>query len=123
MPRKPARKNPIKKQRFAITFGSMAFIAIFLVAYLALLFPVNATALILLLSVLGIAVGIFNIRAEEERDFPLSITALNVIIIAWLITIDMPLALRTFLTNLAVAFGVAGIIIALAVIIRTGSTR
>ena len=111
------------KKSFKLNFGFVAFIGIFVISYLMLITSVDTILMLGLLGLLGAMVGIFNIRVDEEKDFLISITALNVIIIAWVATIQLPLMISMFLINLVVAFGAAGIIIALAIIIRTGLTK
>ena len=100
----------------------MAFIGIFLLAYAAIYAGATMqTAIILLLAIFGVIVAIFNITAQQEINFLISVTALNVILISWHQLLGLPELAKTFLTNLAIAFGAAGLVIALAVIIQLGS--
>ncbi len=115
------KKQKVKEQSF--TVGTIAFVAIFLLAYAALYAEtMTHTAIILLLAILGIIVAIFNVTVRQETDFLIAVTALNVILISWYQLLgDLPVMAKTFLTNLAVAFGAAGLVIALALIIQLGS--
>lgn len=110
-----------KKQKLSL--GTIAFLAIFVIAYLMAAYPITDISAILLLAILGAVVGIFNITGKEEMNFLIAITALNVIIVTWISTVSMVVMLKDFLSYLAVGFGVAGLIIALAVVIRLGSTK
>ncbi len=105
------------------SFGTVAFAAIFVISYLMVTFSVSDAVSILILAILGAAVGIFNITKKEEINFLVAITSLNVIIAVWSLVLDMPSMLQSFLTYLSISFGVAGLMIALAVIIRLGWNR
>ena len=120
----PAKRRAVKqrKEQSDVTIGTIAFVAIFLLAYAALYAEASVhTAIILLLAILGIIVAIFNIRLQEEINFLVAVTALNVILVSWHQLLGLPEMAKAFLTNLAVAFGAAGLVIALAVIIQLGS--
>jgi hypothetical protein len=118
----PRTKKRVKDQ--PITVGTLAFIAIFLLAYIGLFAEAEMNTLILLLlAVSGAIVAITNITIKEEINFLISVTALNVILLSWHQLLGLTSAMKVFLTNLAVAFGTAGIIIALAVIIKLCSRR
>ncbi len=123
MAKKGARRNAKKcDEKTSCTVGTVAFVAIFLLAYIALYLQAGAqTAALLTLAILGIIVAIFNVTMREETNFLIAITALNVILLTWHELLGLPEMAKTFLTNLAVAFGAAGLVIALAVVIQLGS--
>ncbi|NOZ81940.1 MAG: hypothetical protein GXO63_02200 [Candidatus Micrarchaeota archaeon] len=112
-----------KSSRKRVSFGTLAFVGIFIISYLMVVFEVYDVSAVLIIGILGAAVGIFNITAKEERGFLLAITTLNIIILAWNELLILPLVLERFLSYLVVGFGAAGLIIALAVIIRLGFER
>ncbi|HIQ49953.1 MAG TPA: hypothetical protein EYH56_02030 [Nanoarchaeota archaeon] len=119
---KAAKKTTTTETLSNFTVGTVAFVAIFLLAYAALYTEAPMqTAIILLLAILGVIVAIFNITTQQEINFLIAVTALNVILISWHQLLGLPEMAKTFLTNLAIAFGAAGLVIALAVIIRLGS--
>lgn len=108
-----------REERSNFTVGTVAFVIIFLLAYASLYVEASMqTAIILLLAILGVIVAIFNVTIKEEISFLVSVTALNVILISWHQLLGLPEMAKAFLTNLAVAFGAAGLVIALAVIIQ-----
>jgi hypothetical protein len=127
MPRKAMKKaqksrSSAKPTTKSFTVGTIAFIGIFLLAYAGLYAEASTQAAILLiLAILGVTVAIFNIMAQEEIDFLIAVTSLNVILVSWYMLLGLPKMAKMFLTNLAVAFGAAGLVIALAVIIQLGS--
>lgn len=119
---RPSRKSEVSEAQSNFTVGTVAFVAIFFLAYAALYVETTMhTAIILLLAIFGVIVAIFNITAQQEINFLVSVTALNVILVSWHQLLGLPETAKTFLTNLAVAFGAAGLVIALAVIIQLGS--
>ena len=122
MPRKSAKNVKKQPSTGTITVGTIAFVAIFLLAYAGIYASQEMQTLIaLLLAILGVIVAIFNITLKEETNFLIAVTALNVILISWYTLLGLPGIAKAFLTNLAVAFGAAGLVIALAVIIQLGS--
>ncbi len=119
---KSPKRSSVSQTQTTFTVGTVAFIAIFLLAYAGLyLEPSMQTAVVLLLAIFGVIVAIFNVTAQQEINFLVSVTALNVILISWHQLLGLPEMAKMFLTNLAVAFGAAGLVIALAVIIQLGS--
>lgn len=118
------------KQRSRLTLGTVGLAGVFLMAYL-LTFPnfQGDVSLTLILALAGAAIAIFNIRIKEQQSFLRAITALNVIIISWLIASQMweastaLQASNVFLANLAVGFGVAGFIVAMAEVIQLGAKK
>jgi len=122
MPRKSAKNVKKQPSTGTITVGTIAFVAIFLLAYAGIYASQEMQTLVaLLLAILGVIVAIFNITLKEETNFLIAVTALNVILISWYMLLGLPGIAKAFLTNLAVAFGAAGLVIALAVIIQLGS--
>ncbi len=122
MPRKSAKNVKKQPSTGTITVGTIAFVAIFLLAYAGIYASQEMqTLIVLLLAILGVIVAIFNITLKEETNFLIAVTALNVILISWYTLLGLPGIAKAFLTNLAVAFGAAGLVIALAVIIQLGS--
>lgn len=104
-----------------INLGTYAFLAILLVAAIsAFIGELYITTLIV--AICGAAVALLNITKKEQTNFLISLTALVVIVLAWLIQ-SGSVQFNTFLTNLVVGFGVAGFIIALGVIIKIGIER
>ncbi len=119
-----------KKVRSRLTLGTVGLVGVFLVAYLLTFSDFQGdVSLILVLALAGAAIAIFNIQIKEQQSFLRAITALNVIIISWLIASQMweasPAlqALNVFLANLAVGFGVAGFIVAVAEVIQLGAKK
>ncbi len=111
-----------QKKDSGITVGTIAFVAIFLLAYAGLYAEASLhTAIILILAILGVIVAVLNVAVKEEINFLIAVTSLNVILVSWYMLLGLPEIAKTFLTNLAVAFGTAGLVIALAVIIQLGS--
>ena len=100
----------------------LAFVGIFVVAYAALWFPNFSGETLLIVAVLGAAVGLLNIRKSEEKDYLIAVTAL-IIGISVLTSVVGLNAVSTFLAYIAVGFGVSGILTALYVVIRLGSSE
>jgi len=115
-----------KKTRSRLTLGTI----VFLLAYL-LTFPdfQGDITLTLVLALAGATIAIFNIQIKEQQPFLIAITALNIIIISWLVASQMwevshrLEVLNVFLANLAVGFGVAGFIVAMAEVIQLGAKK
>ncbi len=108
------------KPRMRISFGTLAFIGMFVVAYAAFWMQSYAAEMLLLEGVLGMAMAIFNIKKSEEKDFLIGITGFLVAVLVLSSILGYMSILSTFLTYLAVGFGVAGLITALYMIIRLG---
>ncbi|MFZ3077949.1 MAG: hypothetical protein WA139_05810 [Candidatus Aenigmatarchaeota archaeon] len=119
--RKNAEKAKIQaKPKIRVSFGTLAFAGIFVVAYAAFWMQSYASETLLLVGLLGMAVAIFNIRKSEEKDFTVAITAFLVAVLVLSFVLGYVSLLSAFLTYLAVGFGVAGMITAFYMIIRLG---
>lgn len=108
------------KPKTRVSFGTLAFAGIFAVAYAAFWMQAYANETLLLVGLLGMAVAIFNIRKSEEKNFTVATTAFLVAVLVLSLVLGYVSLLSTFLTYLAVGFGVAGMITAFYMIIRLG---
>ncbi len=117
-----AKQKTSKAAKFKIrvSFGTLAFVAIFAVAYAANWLQAYASETLLLSGLLGMAVAIFNIRKNEEKDFLIGSTGFLVAVLVLSLILGYVSLLSVFLSYLAVGFGVAGIITAFYMIIRLG---
>ncbi len=123
MVRKKKNVKSAKKQqkKSKITVGTVAFVSIFLLAFIGLYTPESMkVTMYLILAILGVIVSIFNITAKQEIDFLVSVGALIVILLSWHVFFNLPAITKTFIEYLLVSFGTAGFVIALAVIIQLG---
>lgn len=108
------------KPKIKVSFGMIAFVLLFVVAYAAFWAQTYAAETLLLEGLLGMAVAIFNIRKNEERDFLIGVSGFLIAVLALSFIIGYVSLLSSFMTYLAVGFGVAGIITSLYMIIRLG---
>jgi hypothetical protein len=111
-----------KKKKLKIGMGTAWFLAILILSALAAYMPADAVTLWLILGIAGAIVAILNIRKNEEKMFLIASGSLILIIFA-MVTLFytlIPAELANFLLGLAVAFGVAGFIVSLGLIVRLG---
>ncbi len=116
-----------KKKKY--DWGTFWFLAIIIVAIIGS-FPgliFYESIIWLILGICGAMIAIQNIQIKEEKSFLIGVTALFVIIIAFLaipqfnrVAISL---FGKFLVNLAVAFGVAGFVVSLGIISKVGIER
>ncbi len=114
------KNSKTTKSKMRVSFGTLAFLGIFIVAYAANWMQSYASETLLLAGLLGMVVAIFNIRKNEEKDFLVAITAFLVAVLVLSLILGYISLLSTFLTYLAVGFGVSGMITAFYMIIRLG---
>lgn len=115
-----------KKSVFQATLGTAWFVALIIIAIVAAIAPGAAPAEIvyLILGICGAMIAIENIRIEEEQAFLVSISALILIVISWLIAIEnLNEIFKSFIMNLVIGFGVAAFIVAISEIYRLGIQR
>lgn len=115
-----SKTNKTANFKIRVSFGTLAFLGIFIVAYAANWLQPYASETLFLAGLLGMAVAIFNIRKNEEKDFLVAITAFLVAVLVLSLILGYISLLSVFLTYLAVGFGVAGMITAFYMIIRLG---
>lgn len=115
-----AKQKTRQRTKQKMTWGTIAFAAIFLLAIAGVYYP--STLTVLLLALAGAIVAITNITIKEEQQFLIAVTALNLVILMWALTL-LSGALKEFLLNLFVGFSTAGFIVATAAVIRITSTK
>jgi len=122
------------KNKSKYTMGTFWFLLIIIVSIVGSVMPSDVTIFWLILGICGAIVAITNIRIKEEISFLIGTSALLIIIISLftLIPIVLPqlfildmltgqlTILGVFLVNLAVAFSVAGFIVALGLLVKLG---
>jgi hypothetical protein len=115
-----------KRYKRKYTIGTAFFLILLLVAIVGALPTVSDYYQIvwLILGIAGAIVAILNIQVREEVSFLIATTALLVIVIAFLavpsVKYVMEPIIGTFLTNLAIGFGVAGFVVAIGLIAKLG---
>ena len=104
------------------------FLAAIIISALAALniLPLDANTLWIILGISGVGIAILNIQVKEEVTFLVGVTALILVIAAFVLipettsVISSIVDFKAFLVNLAVVFGFAGLIVALALISKIG---
>ena len=106
------------------------FIAALIISALAALnvLPLDANTIWIILGISGVGIAILNIQVKEEVTFLVGVTALIVVIAAFILIPEAISVLsqqsvidfKSFLVNLAVVFGFAGLIVALSLISKIG---
>jgi hypothetical protein len=120
----PRRKKQEVARINPLNVGTVAFIAIFLVAAISMRTPVEYEPLVTtLLVILGVIVAVFNITLKEEVNFLIAVTALVVILYVFTVTATFQGEVLRFIKSLIVGFGIGGLVIALAQIIKLGITK
>jgi hypothetical protein len=120
MPRRTRKTRRAKKKPFKANQGTIWFLAILVVSAFAAVYPIDPTVIMLLLGIFGAIVALLNITAKEELNYLVGVTALVVLILAWRASILLPSMLDSFLHYLTVGFGVAGFVLALALLAKLG---
>ncbi len=100
-----------------MNWGSAAFALIFVLSAIFVYYPVGDLGA-LLLGILGALVAIRNIQRAEELGFLVAVIAL--MIVSSTIQNLYTGLLSSFLVNLTLAFGVAGLIVALGLLVKLG---
>src|SRR3989344_5869685 len=94
------------------------FLAAIIISALAALniLPLDANTLWIILGISGVGIAILNIQVKEEVTFLVGVTALILVIAAFVLipettsVISSIVDFKAFLVNLAVVFGFAGLI-------------
>ena len=104
--------------------ATIFFIGIILISVIGAIVPINQMILWLILGICGAIVAIQNIQVREENSFLIGTIGVVVTLTAFLVIPEFRYALSsqigTFLFNLLVGFGVAGLIVALGLVSRLG---
>ena len=110
------------KQKYDL--ATIFFIGIILVSAIGALVDIDKMILWLVLGICGAIVAIQNIQIKEENSFLVGTIGVVVILTAFLVIPEFRYVLNspvsTFLFNLLVGFGVAGLIVALGLVSRLG---
>ena len=104
------------------------FIAAIVTSALAALgiIPLDPSIVWLILGISGVGIAILNIQVKEEVTFLVGVTAMLIVIVAFMLIPGTSGMFSTipefgkFLVNLAVVFGFGGLIVALALISKIG---
>ena len=113
-----------RKKKQSFNQGTLWFLVILLVSAFAAVYPIDPYYYVyLILAIAGALVAIVNIRIQEERDYLMAIIGLIVTVMGLSLVTVQNQMLFNFLNNLIVGFGVAGFIIAIAMISKVGLTR
>jgi hypothetical protein len=112
----------MKKNRFDL--ATIFFVGIVIFAIIGAAVPINRGIIWLILGICGAIVAIQNIQIKEENSFLIAISALVIILTAFLLIpgfgdmFSSPIG--TLFVNLIIGFGIAGFIVALGLISRLG---
>jgi hypothetical protein len=103
------------------------FIAAIVISALAALkiIPLDANTIWIILGISGVGIAVLNIQVKEEVTYLVGVTALVIIIAAFILIPDTTGLLssndfKSFLINLLVVFGFSGLIVGLALISKIG---
>ncbi len=104
------------------------FIAAIVISALAALklIPLDANTIWMILGISGVGIAILNIQVQEEVTFLIGVMAIVITVLAFVSipeatsVISSVMDFKSFLVNLAVVFGFAGLIVALALISKIG---
>ncbi|MFQ6009915.1 MAG: hypothetical protein ACE5J7_02230 [Candidatus Aenigmatarchaeota archaeon] len=113
------RKKAARKKAFDIhKLGNIALVVIFALAAVSIYVPLDAAATYIVLGVMGAIIAILNIRKAEEQPFLLAVIALMVLTTVVYAIPIMPYQVGEFLVRISIPFGIAGLIVALGLIIK-----
>lgn len=113
-----------KKKAFHANQGTVWFLAILILSALGATYTSYSFELTMIVAICGAIVAILNVTRIEESKYIMAVTALVVIVTSWkLLGITTNNMLGIFMSNLVVGFGVAGFILALALIAKIGLYR
>lgn len=113
------RKIAEKKTKLKYSSATGWFAAILLISAVAAFIEMDAVILGYVLAIAGAMIAIVNIRIAEESSYLSGIVALVVIDMFFNMTNSISSEiLMNFINNMSFAFGVAGLIISLAVIFK-----
>ncbi len=110
---------PKNKRGFQWSIGLVWFFAIFLVSAIATVYPtaIESTTLWLILGIAGAVVAIVDIRRRDEERFVHGLIGFLLVVIL-ILSLRINAEISTFLLNLAVGFGVAGLVVSLGLIFK-----
>lgn len=117
-----SRSRRVKSKGHKYTMGSVWFLAIIILGLIGA-FPsmLNREILWLLLMVCGAIVAIHNIRKDEEVTFLIATTSLLVILVCMKVAaVSIIPLIDLFIYNIAIGFGTAAFVVALALIAKLG---
>ena len=112
----------MKKTKYDL--ATAFFVGIIIVAIIGAALPINRAIIWLILGICGAIVAIQNIQIKEENSFLIAITALVIILTAFLLIPETGSAfyspIGALFVNLIIGFGISGFIVALGLISRLG---
>jgi len=108
--------------------GTLWFIATLIIGFLGATIPFAQykTLIWVILGISGAAIAILNIKVKEEVTFLVGTIALIVVVIAFTVIQEISqvtsglVDFRLFLVNYAIAFGIAGFVVSLALMAKIG---
>ena len=113
------RRKAAKTRSYDIRkLGNIALVVIFLLAAVSIYVPLDAAATYAVLGVLGAVIAILNIKKAEEQPFLLAVIALMVLATVVFAIPGMPTEIGEFLVRISIPFGIAGLIVALGLIVK-----
>jgi hypothetical protein len=114
----PRTKKAVQTAPRRLKWGALALLCIFVVAAAAAYMPFPPTDM-LVLALLGAYMALRNVQIGEETKFITAVVGL--VLVDFVLAALVPDMLARFLTNLTVAFGAAGLLIALGLLVKLGS--
>jgi hypothetical protein len=114
--RRVAKRKKVQKYSSATGW----FLAILIISGVAAFIEIDPVILGYVLAIAGAIIAIVNIRIAEEKSYLRGIAVLILVDIFFNMSGSVTGQILQFINNLAFAFGVAGFIIALAVIFKVG---
>ena len=113
--RRKAAKSGVFDMR---KIGNLSLLVIFILAAVSVYVEIDASVTYIILGFLGAIVAILNIRKSEEQPFLLATVALMVMTTVVYGLPIMPYQIGEFLVRISVSFGIAGLIVALGLIVK-----
>jgi len=115
MPKDKRRRKG--KKGFSFNAADIALIGIFALAAIISYFNLQNPVYTLLLGLAGALIAIENIKKNEEVTYMIAVATL-IIVIGAISLVSVPVQVTSFLANIAVAFGISGLIVALGTIVK-----